>query len=70
MQNAQGGVGKATESSVGGLVQEPRTDFAKIHKDFASLGWKPFSGMESMTKVQEWMKSRERIFGDLELEDT
>ena len=54
---------------LGGVVQPPRDDFAKISKDFANLGGKTFSGVESVIEVQEWLDTCERIFGDLELED-
>ena len=47
----------------GAAVQAPRADFAKLCKDYTSLGGKPFHGTESATEVQDWLDSCERIFG-------
>ena len=54
----------------GGLIaQALRADFAKLNKDYTSLGGKPFHGTESATDVQDWLDSCERIFEDLGIED-
>ena len=36
-------------NSGGPMVQAPRVDFAKLNKDYTSLGGKPFHGTESAT---------------------
>ena len=36
------------------IVQAPRAHFAKLNKDYTSLGGKSFHGMESATDVQDW----------------
>ena len=53
----------------GPIVQVPRVDFAKLNKDYTSLGGKSFHGMESATDVQDWLDSCECIFEDLGIED-
>ena len=53
----------------GPIVQAPRADFAKLNKDYTSLGGKPFRGTESAMDVQDWLDSCERIFKDLGIED-
>ena len=51
------------------MLRVPRVDFAKMCKDFTSLGGKPFKGTEPAEEVQRWMDSCVRIFGDLGIED-
>ena len=53
----------------GPIVQAPRVNFAKLNKDYTSLGGKSFHGTESATDVQDWLDSCERIFEDLGIED-
>ena len=53
----------------GAAVQAPRADFAKLCKDYTSLGGKPFHGTKSSMDVQDWLDSYERIFEDLGIED-
>ena len=53
----------------GAAVQAPRADFAKLCKDYTSLGGKPFYGTKSATEVQDWLDSCECIFEDLGIED-
>ena len=38
-------------------VRVPRVDFAKMCKDFTSLGEKQFKGTEPAEEVQRWMDS-------------
>ena len=61
----------APNAGIGGgpIVQAPRADFAKLNKDYTTLGGKPFHGTESATDVQDWLDSCERIFEDLGIED-
>ena len=55
---------------VGVQVQAPRpVDFAKLCKDYTSLGGKAFLGTESTIEVQRWIDACRRIFGDLGIED-
>ena len=56
--------GAAPNAGNGGgpIVQAPRADFAKLNKDYTSLGGKPFQGTESAMDVQDWLDSCERIF--------
>ena len=51
------------------VVHAPRADFAKLCKDYTSLGRKPFHGTESDTEVQHWLDNCERTFEDLGIED-
>ena len=53
----------------GAVVQAPRDDFAKLNKDYTSLGGNPFHGTESAMDVQDWLDSCERIFEDLGIND-
>ena len=51
---------------VGIEVQAPRPlDFAKLCKDYTTLGGKVFLGIESTIEVQRWIDACRRIFGDL-----
>src|SRR5574338_1330206 len=54
---------------VGVQVQTPRlVDFAKLCKDYTTLGGKVFLGTESTIEVQRWIDACRRIFGDLGIE--
>ena len=58
MRNTPGAVfgGVLLENfGVGGVAQPARMDFAKICKDYTSLEGKPFSGIEDIMEVQEWI---------------
>mgnify|MGYP003361757193 CR=1 FL=1 len=66
--DAQGAAPNAANGG-GAVVQAPRDDFAKLNKDYTSLGGKLFHGTESATEVQDWLDSCERIFEDLEIND-
>lgn len=44
-------------------------NFAALCKNFTALGGKPFYGTEDILGVQMWLRTCERIFGDLRLED-
>ena len=66
--DARGAVPNAANGG-GAEVQVPRADFAKLNKDYTSLGGKPFHGTESATDVQDWLDSCERIFEDLGIDD-
>jgi len=44
-------------------------DFAKLCRDFSSLGGKPFQGTESVVEVHGWLKSCDSIFEDMGVED-
>ena len=68
LRDAWGAVPNAANGG-GAVVQAPRADFAKLNKDYTSLGGKPFHGMESATEVQDWLDNFERIFMDLEIDD-
>ena len=45
----------------GPIVQASRANFAKLNKDYTSLGGKPFHGTESTTDVQDWLDSCDRV---------
>ena len=47
----------------------PRADFARMCKDFTSLGGKPFLGKEGVVEVQAWLKTCERVFGHMAVTD-
>ena len=50
LTNVQGAVPNAANGG-GAAVQAPRADFAKLCKDYTSLGGNPFHGTESATDV-------------------
>ena len=68
LRNVQGAIPNAANDG-GAAVQAPRADFAKLNKDYTSLGGKSFHGTESATEVQDWLYSSEHIFEDLGIED-
>ena len=47
----------------------PQVSFAALCKDFIDLGSQPFKGSESIIEVQAWLRSCERIFKRMRLED-
>ena len=63
------GASPNADNGGGAAVQAPRADFAKLNKDYTSLGGKPFHRTELATDVQDWLDSCERIFEDLGIED-
>ena len=67
--SAQGGGGRTGVDESVGPTNAPRIDFAKVNRDYASLGGRSFDGTESVIQVQEWIDICDRIFDDLELED-
>ena len=48
---------------------QPPPNFATLRKNCTALGGKPFYGTEDILGVQTWLRSCERIFGDLQLGD-
>ena len=53
----------------GAAVQALKADFAKLCKDYTSLGGKLLHATELATEVQDWLDSCERIFKDLGIDD-
>ena len=51
------------------LEVQPKLNFVSLCRDFTSLGEKPFFGTEPILGVQQWLRTCEQIFKDLELED-
>ena len=63
-----GGVRTGVDESVGPM-NAPRIDFAKVNRDYASLGGRSFDGTESVIQVQEWIDTCDKIYDNLELKD-
>ena len=49
------------------IQQQP--DLAELYKKFEKLGGKPFIGKESIIDAQAWVRSCEKIFKGLKLQD-
>ena len=47
----------------------PRSDFARLCRDYTDLGGGPFRGSESVIEIQAWLKSCDRIFSCMNLID-
>ena len=47
----------------------PPIDFARLCRDFTSLGGVPFLGNEGIVGVQDWLKSCDQIFRRLDVTD-
>ena len=48
---------------------QPQMDLAALYRNFSSLGGKPFKGTETVVEAQAWIRSCERIFRGLNLDD-
>ena len=52
------------------VVQAPtQPNFTMICKNYTTLGGKTFKGTESLVEVQAWIRSCEKIFKALKLDD-
>ena len=61
--------GNAVNTGGANPVAPLGTNYAKLSRDFTSLGGKPFHGTENGVEVENWLLHCERIFADLGLND-
>ena len=49
--------------------ENPHEELAKLLKTFSNLGGKDFEGTEGVMGVQTWLRTLERIFADMQIND-
>src|SRR5574338_1601691 len=49
--------------------ENPHEELSKLLKTYSNLGGKSFEGTESVMEIQAWLRTLDRIFNDMQLDD-
>ena len=60
---------RALRDGLGPRPENPHEELAKLLKTFTNLGGKSFEGTESVMEIQAWLRTMDRIFDDMQLDD-
>ena len=68
MMNVQDLV-RALREGVGVRPENPHEELSKLLKTYTSLGGKSFEGTENVMEIQAWLRTLDRIFNDMQVDD-
>ena len=60
---------RALRDSAGGRQENPHEVLSKLLKTYTNLGGKSFEGTEGVIGIQTWLRTLERIFHDMQVDD-
>ena len=60
---------RALRDGVAPRHDNPYEEISKLLKTFSNLGGKEFEGTEGVMGVQTWIRTLERIFADMQIDD-
>ena len=60
---------RAFRDGAGQRQENPYEELSKLLKTYTHLGGKSFEGTESIMEIQTWLRTLERIFNDMQLDD-
>ena len=60
---------RALRDGIGHRPENPYEELSKLLKTYSNLGGKSFEGTESVMEIQVWLRTLDRIFLDMQLND-
>ena len=60
---------RALRDGVGQRLENPHEELSKLLKTYTNLGGKSFEGTENVMEIQTWLRTLDRIFNDMQLDD-
>ena len=60
---------RVLRDGIGHRPENPYEELSKLVKTYTNLGGKSFEGTESVMEIQAWLRTLERIFTDMQLDD-
>ena len=60
---------RAFRDGAGQRQENPHEELSKLLKTYTHLGGKSFEGTESIMEIQAWLRTMDKIFNDMQLDD-
>ena len=60
---------RVLREGIGHRPKNPHEELSKLLKTYSNLGGKSFEGTESVMEIQAWLRTLDRIFNDMQLDD-